>query len=69
MVDHLASAKGYRNRAARCELAAKNTSSAEFSDCYRLLATHYVALAKMEEDYAGWQTPFPNSVIPAIPAD
>jgi hypothetical protein len=69
MVDHLAWAKGYRNRAARCELAARNTSSAEFGDCYRLLARHYVALAKMEEDYVGWQTPFPAAESRKIPAD
>jgi hypothetical protein len=52
MVDHLAWAEGYRNRAAKCRSTAKEISSASFGDCYRLLADHYVRLANLEEDYA-----------------
>jgi hypothetical protein len=52
MSDHLASAQRYRDRAARCELSAKNTSSMEFGECYRLLAQHYLVLASLEEDCA-----------------
>ena len=52
MVDHFAWAESYRKRAAKCQFTAKQTSSANFSDCYRLLADHYVQLADIEEDYA-----------------
>jgi hypothetical protein len=52
MPDHLASAQRYRDRAAKCELSAKNTSSIEFGECYRLLAQHYLVLANLEEDCA-----------------
>jgi hypothetical protein len=45
MADHIAAAQRYRARAAKCELSAKNTSSAGFGECYRLLAQHYLALA------------------------
>jgi hypothetical protein len=51
MVDHLACAQGYRNRAARCEVAAQNTTSTKFSECYRLVAQHYLMLANLEEDF------------------
>ena len=51
MVDHLAWAAGYRNRAARCELSAKNTSSAKFGECYRLLSNYYSQLAGLEENF------------------
>jgi hypothetical protein len=37
MVDHLAWAQGYRDRAAKCQVSAKSTSSVEFGECYRLL--------------------------------
>lgn len=50
MSEHLASAQRYRDRAAKCELSAKNTSSIEFGECYRLLAQHYLVLANLEED-------------------
>jgi hypothetical protein len=52
MSDHLASAQRYRDRAAKCALSAKNTSSIEFGECYRLLAQHYLVLANLEEDCA-----------------
>jgi hypothetical protein len=52
MSDHLASAQRYRDRAAKRELSAKNTSSIEFGECYRLLAQHYLVLANLEEDCA-----------------
>jgi hypothetical protein len=51
MVDHLAWAQGYRSRAAKCLLAAQNTSSAQFGRCYQLLAQHYDLLANLEEDF------------------
>lgn len=51
MVDHLAWAQGYRDRAAKCQLSAKNTSSAEFGECYRLLEKYYLMLANLEEDF------------------
>ena len=56
--DHIAAAQRYRARAAKCELSAKNTSSAEFGECYRLLAQHYLVLANLEEDCANRQSPF-----------
>ena len=52
IADHLARAKGYRNRATKCRSSAKETSSVSFGNCYRLLADHYVLLADLEEDYA-----------------
>jgi hypothetical protein len=38
-------------------VSAKNTSSAKFGECYRLLAQHYLVLANLEEDCAHL-TPF-----------
>jgi len=52
MLDHLAWAKSYRDRAAKCRSSAKETTSAGFEECYRLLADHYILLADLEEDYA-----------------
>jgi hypothetical protein len=52
MVDHLAWARDYRDRAARCQLSAKSVSSSDFGNCYRLLTQHYMLLAKLEEDFA-----------------
>jgi hypothetical protein len=51
MVDHLAWAQGYRDRAAKCQLLAKSTSSVEFGECYRLLEKYYLMLATLEEDF------------------
>jgi hypothetical protein len=51
MVDHLAWAQGYRDRAAKCRLSAKKTSSVEFGECYRLLEQYYLMLANLEEDF------------------
>jgi len=62
MSDHLASAQRYRDRAAKCELSAKNTSSIEFGECYRLLAQHYLVLANLEEDCARWRPASPRHV-------
>jgi hypothetical protein len=53
--DHLARAREMRRRAAKCQLSAKNSQSARFGDCYRLLADNYVILAKLEEDYVARQ--------------
>jgi hypothetical protein len=68
MSDHLASAQRYRDRAAKCELSAKNTSSIEFGECYRLLAQHYLVLANLEEDCARRQ-PLPPHHADNKPAD
>jgi hypothetical protein len=51
MVDHLAWAQGYRDRAAKCQLSAKSTPSVEFGECYRLLEKYYLMLANLEEDF------------------
>ena len=58
MADHIAAAQRYRARAAKCELSTKNTTSAGFAECYRLLARHYLVLANLEEDCAHRQSPF-----------
>lgn len=55
MLDHLARARELRRHAARCEVAAKSTTSAKFGDCYRLLAKHYMILAELEEDFVARQ--------------
>jgi len=68
MSDHLASAQRYRDRAAKCELSAKNTSSIEFGECYRLLAQHYLVLANLEEDGAR-RRPLPPRHADNKPAD
>jgi hypothetical protein len=52
MVDHLAWAEGYRNRATKCRSAAAEISSIGFGNCYRLLADHYTLLADLEENFA-----------------
>jgi len=55
-----------RVRAAGCNEAAKTTTSAKFSKCYRLLAENYGILANLEEDYDERQNSFPeNRYIPA----
>jgi hypothetical protein len=51
MVDHLAWAKNYRERAANCEAASKNTSSKDFASCYQQLSDLYRNCAKLEEDF------------------
>jgi hypothetical protein len=51
MVDHLAWAQGYRDRAAKCQLSAKTTSSVKFGECYRLLENYYLMLANLEENF------------------
>jgi hypothetical protein len=51
MVDHFAWAQGYRDRAAKCQVSAKSTSSVEFGECYRLLEKYYLMLANLEEDF------------------
>src|SRR6516162_10263202 len=58
MADHIAAAQRYRARAAKCELSTKNTTSAGFAECYRLLAGHYLVLSNLEEDCAHRQSPF-----------
>jgi hypothetical protein len=51
MLDHLARAREMRRRAAKCQQSAKDSMSAKFGDCYRLLAKNYLILAELEEDY------------------
>ena len=51
MVDHLARAREFRRRAAKFQQTAKDSTSAKFGDCYRLLAENYLVLAELEEDY------------------
>src|SRR5439155_21541936 len=68
MSDHQAAAQRYRDRAAKCELSAKNTSSIEFGECYRLLAQHYLVLADLEEDCAR-RRPLPPRQEDNKPAD
>jgi hypothetical protein len=51
MLDHLARAREMRRRAAKCQRSAKDSLSAKFGDCYRLLAKNYLILAELEEDY------------------
>ncbi|HZC56307.1 MAG TPA: hypothetical protein VE396_09730 [Xanthobacteraceae bacterium] len=51
MVDHLAWAKNYRDRAAKCEAASKETSSKDFASCYQQLSDLYRNYAKLEEDF------------------
>ena len=63
MVDHLAWAQGYRDRAAKCQLSAKNTSSVEFGECYRLLEKYYLMLANLEEDFGRKQV---AALMPAV---
>jgi hypothetical protein len=68
MVDHLAWAQGYRDRAAKCQLSAKNTSSIEFGECYRLLEKYYLMLANLEEDFERRQVAsLMSSVLPKEP--
>jgi hypothetical protein len=55
ILDHLTRARILRDRAAQCRVSAKATLSAKFGDCYRLLADHYVILAKLEEDFVSRQ--------------
>jgi hypothetical protein len=52
MVDHLAWAQGYRDRAAKCQISAASTTSSEFGKCYQLLVQYYALLANLEEDFA-----------------
>jgi len=65
MPDHLARAKEFRYRAANCEVSAKNTLSAGFGNCYRLLAEHYMILAKLEEDFVERQVAWQKKFLPA----
>jgi hypothetical protein len=53
--EHLARATLFRDRAARCDLSARDSNSARFSECYRLLAANYVVLARLEEDFVARQ--------------
>jgi len=52
MVDHLGRAEELRQRATKCTVAAKDTTSPVFKTCYDLLAANYLIQARLEEDYA-----------------
>lgn len=52
MVDHLGRAEELRQRATKCIVAAKGTTSSVFKTCYDLLARNYLIQARLEEDYA-----------------
>jgi hypothetical protein len=52
MVDHLGRAEELRQRATKCIVAAKDTTSSAFKTCYDLLAANYMIQARLEEDYA-----------------
>jgi hypothetical protein len=52
MVDHLGRAEELRQRATKCIVAAKDTTSPVFKTCYDLLAANYLIQARLEEDYA-----------------
>ena len=52
MVDHLGRAEELRQRATKCIVAAKGTTSPVFKTCYDLLAANYLIQARLEEDYA-----------------
>jgi hypothetical protein len=52
MVDHLGRAEELRQRATKCTVAAKDTTSSVFKTCYDLLAANYLIQARLEEDYA-----------------
>jgi hypothetical protein len=54
--EHLARARLLRDRATRCDLSARDSGSARFGECYRLLAANYVVLAKLEEDFVARQS-------------
>ena len=51
MIDHLAWAENYRDRAVKCEAASKKTSSKDFANCYQQLSNLYRNCAKLEEDF------------------
>ncbi len=67
MADHIAAAQRHRARAAKCELSARNTSSAKFGECYRQLAQHYLVLANLEEDCARRPSPFARQEVNKVP--
>ena len=62
MVDHLAWARRYRNRAASCQISAGNTSSSEFRDCYNSLAQYFILLANLEEDFVRRASTSPDPI-------
>jgi len=51
-MDHLAKAQELRERSLACEASAGKAANLEVKKCYQLLATHYAALADVEERYA-----------------
>ena len=51
-MDHLAKAQELRDRSLACEVSASKAANLEVKKCYQLLATHYAALADVEERYA-----------------
>ena len=51
-MDHIGRAEELRQRATKCIVAAKDTTSPVFKICYDLLAANYLIQARLEEDYA-----------------
>jgi hypothetical protein len=51
-MDHLAKAQELRDRSLACEVSASKAANLEVKKCYQLLATHYAALADVQERYA-----------------
>jgi hypothetical protein len=51
-MDHLPKAQELRERSLACEASASKAANLEVKKCYQLLATHYAALADIEERYA-----------------
>ena len=51
-IDHLAKAQELRDRSLACEAFASKAANLEVKKCYQLLATHYAALADVQERYA-----------------
>ena len=51
-MDHLANAQELRDRSLACEVSASKAANLEVKKCYQLLATHYAALADVQERYA-----------------
>jgi hypothetical protein len=65
MFDLLAAAERCRVRARRCELLAKETTSAPFAQCYRELAKLLFSPADHEEDFVrrDWAVKQPGNLL------
>jgi hypothetical protein len=61
-MDHLTKAQELKERSRACEASASKAANLEVKKCYQLLATHYAALADVEERYAAasWSAGVPQ---------